>query len=222
MNKVSMKKYRIGFLALVLGVASVASAQSMMNSVAPSQDNHAKEEEAKGKELLGKLQANQIKCADLSDDNFDSIGEYFMGLMHGDSHDAMNARITQMMGEEGEVQMHVAMGKRMSGCDPLAAYPMGDNNMMPMMGGQQNMGADNNFYGRMMSGRYMQSDGIEFLSTIVWWGVLIVMMVMLYRLVSGHRSAVRGHSSPMEVLKERYAKGEIDKEEFHDKKKDLV
>ncbi|MEK7576852.1 MAG: SHOCT domain-containing protein [Patescibacteria group bacterium] len=80
----------------------------------------------------------------------------------------------------------------------------------------------NDYYNSTMNGGYVSSSAMGFLSMIVWWGVLVVMILILFRLVSGHRSAVRGHSSPMEILKERYAKGEIDKEEFNDKKKDLI
>src|SRR3989344_9502546 len=75
-------------------------------------DGHTAREEAEGKIVWEKLQAKQIQCSDLSDDEFGVLGEYFMGQMMGDSHEAMNNMMIQMMGEEGEEQMHVVMGKR--------------------------------------------------------------------------------------------------------------
>jgi len=63
---------------------------------------------------------------------------------------------------------------------------------------------------------------------IVFWIVVIIGLVFLIRwLIHTTRGASGpthpGHSSrALEILGERYAKGEIDKEEFEQKKKDLM
>lgn len=57
---------------------------------------------------------------------------------------------------------------------------------------------------------------------VVFWIVLIVLVV---RLVRGSRPWRRGmwqDDHALDILKERYAKGEISKEEFEAKKKDLM
>ena len=51
--------------------------------------------------------------------------------------------------------------------------------------------------------------------------MLVVFIVWIVREVGGKNSSPRSNSSALEILKERYAKGEIDKEEFESKKKDL-
>lgn len=60
----------------------------------------------------------------------------------------------------------------------------------------------------------------------VFWVAVIVGIIFLIRwlVVSTHGSAHRGGSedSPLEILKRRYARGEINKDEFEEKKKDLV
>jgi len=38
-----------------------------------------------------------------------------------------------MMGEEDERQMHIVMGKRLSGCDTKAQLPQSGAGFMPMM-----------------------------------------------------------------------------------------
>ena len=53
----------------------------------------------------------------------------------------------------------------------------------------------------------------------LFWGVVILFVLWLIREVTG-----TGSNQPnrvLEILKERYAKGEINKEEFEAKKKDL-
>ena len=95
---------------------------------------HTLREEKEGKEIWDKFQAKEIACVDLNDEQFGVLGEYFMGQMAGGSHTAMNVMLIQRLGEDGEEQMHIAMGKRMSGCDTSATYPQGFN-FMPMMGG---------------------------------------------------------------------------------------
>lgn len=86
----------------------------------------------KGKELVEKFYRGEIKCQDLTDENFHSIGEYVMEQMIGGSdHLAMNKMMEQMHGEEGEKLMHINMGKRYLGCDGNANYQRGFL-MMPM------------------------------------------------------------------------------------------
>ena len=59
------------------------------------------------------------------------------------------------------------------------------------------------------------------LMMIVFWILLIVFIVWIVREISGRNSHHRSGSDALEILKERYAKGEIDKKEFEEKKKDL-
>lgn len=106
-----------------------------------AENNHTASEEAEGKVVWEKLQAKEITCGKLSNENFERLGEYFMGQMAGSSHEAMNNMMTQMMGQKGEEQMHVVMGKRLSDCDSLQARG-GGNSMMGWWGsnGMMNWG----------------------------------------------------------------------------------
>ena len=104
-----------------------------MGDTITSSDGHTAREEAEGKVVWEKLQTKQTTCADLSEEDFSVLGEYFMGQMIGTSHEAMNTMMEQMMGKEGEEQMHVVMGKRLSGCDTSAAIPSQGVGFMPMM-----------------------------------------------------------------------------------------
>jgi len=54
---------------------------------------------------------------------------------------------------------------------------------------------------------------------IVFWVLFIALIVWLVREVRGTHA--HHGSQSMNILKERYAKGEISKEEFDEKKKDL-
>ena len=55
---------------------------------------------------------------------------------------------------------------------------------------------------------------------IVFWALFIALIVWIVREVSGRHS--HSSSQALNILKERYAKGEISKEEFESKKKDLA
>src|SRR3989338_11686318 len=126
-------------LFILLVTPSIAFAQGMMDNwgsspSSASSDDHTAREEAEGKEIWEKLQAKQTECKNLTDDNFESLGEYFMGQMVGSSHEEMNNMMVRMMGEEGEKQMHITMGKRNSGCETSAVFPQNGVGFMPIMG----------------------------------------------------------------------------------------
>ena len=190
---------------------------------------HTLREEQEGKELWNKLQAKEAPCTDLKDEQFGVLGEYYMGQMMGASHASMNAMMMQMHGEDGEEQIHIAMGKRLSGCDPNAALPTQGFGWMPMlqmMGGlgssSQSFNQPNATYMPMMWGFGPGGYGFGGMGSvfmIFWWILIIAVIVgaMLW-VISGWDI----QCSALDLLKERYAKGEIDKKEFEEKKKDLT
>ena len=59
----------------------------------------------------------------------------------------------------------------------------------------------------------------------VFWVALIIAVIFLIRWLllskGGRGSEVLREESPLEILKKRYARGEIDQQEFVEKKKDL-
>lgn len=204
-------------LALTLVFPLFASAQGMAGSALPISDDHTAREEAEGNKVWQQLQDKQLTCDVLSDGKFAALGEYFMGQMMGDSHAAMNQMMIQMMGEAGEEQIHIVMGKRLSGCDTSAAYPTSGAGFMPMM--NMMMGGGLN----MMNWGY----GMPFfgggLSMLLWWVLIIVAIALLVKWLMGQSKGQTGtnNTAALDILKERYAKGEISKQEFEDKKKDI-
>jgi putative membrane protein len=61
-----------------------------------------------------------------------------------------------------------------------------------------------------------------FLLMILFWGGIIAMIVWAVRRSTGHGTYGLNPRSPLDIAKERYAKGEITKEQFEQIKKDLT
>ena len=58
------------------------------------------------------------------------------------------------------------------------------------------------------------------LMMLILWVLVVLLVVWLIREFSGQGNT-RTSSTALDILKERYVKGEINKEEFEQKKKDL-
>ena len=218
------------FFFILLLVSSVIFAQGMMgnwtNQPSPIiSDDHTASEEQEGKEIWDKLQVKELECKNLTEEQYDSLGEYFMGQSIGNTqrHAAMNRMMISMMGEEGERKMHIVLGKRYSGCDPNAQTPsdgLGFMPMMWMMGGGDNSMMGYGGWNNMMGGG---SFGIlGWIPMLAFWLLLILSVIALIRYLGGLGKKSDQGKSPLDILKERYARGEVNKKEFEEKKKDLL
>lgn len=233
----------IGVLGIFLFFSRIVLAQGMMGFPNSSADSATiqkqQQEEQEGKNILDDLNNKTITCSGLKDSDFEKVGEYYMGQSIGDTsrHVAMNEMMKSMMGEQGEEQMHAAWGKRGSGCDTSAAFPSQYSGFMPMMqimmggwsardasqseaGGSSPLG--NNSTNNMMNFGFGSFGGFGWIFMILWWVLIIAGIVALIKWLTSQSRGTHNHEkSSLDILKERYAKGEIDKKEFEDKKKDL-
>ncbi len=226
-----MKKFIFGFIGLI-GLAFVLSgsvfAQGANSFSTSSQNNiviqNQRQEEQEGKKLLDELNNKTVACSRLKDADFEKIGEYFMGQTIGDTsrHVIMNEMMKEMMGKQGEEQAHIVMGKRLSGCEPNASM---SRNMMGMIGGGLTGGSGDYMMGSFGANPVSWSFGaFGWIFMIIWWLLIIVGIVALSRWLMSQSRGRRGYDHKnysLEILKERYVKGEINKEEFEEKKKDL-
>jgi len=67
-------------------------------------------------------------------------------------------------------------------------------------------------------------NGVGFLGwfpMLLFWGLLILGIIALFRYL-GHSQQSKEDKTPLDILKERYASGKINKKEFEEKKRDLV
>lgn len=72
------------------------------------------DEQREGAAIVQALTSGKRDYKELSTQDFERIGEYWMGRMVGSTqtHEAMNARMRQTVGAQGEERMHQLMGQR--------------------------------------------------------------------------------------------------------------
>jgi putative membrane protein len=64
--------------------------------------------------------------------------------------------------------------------------------------------------------------GWHFIPMALWWIILVLVILMMVRWVFGiPRRRHHGEDSAIRILRERYAKGEVNKEQFDRMKADL-
>ncbi len=59
------------------------------------------------------------------------------------------------------------------------------------------------------------------LAMLIFWGALIIGALVVVRLLGGGVSGRDGSPSPLDILKRRYASGEITREQYEQMRKDL-
>lgn len=118
----------------------------------------------KGQELYTQFLDKKISCNTVKDEDFEKIGEYVMEQRFSstEQHIAMNNKAKQMMGETGEEQMHIRLGRNATGC-----FSNG--------GGEFSMMGFGNYGYGMMNGLGGGFGLVEFL----FWVVVFIDLVLL-------------------------------------------
>jgi uncharacterized membrane protein len=177
-----------------------------------------KSEQAEAKQLI----TSNASCDELSQDQLELIGDYYMEQMHpGEAHETMD----RMMGGEGSDSLksaHIQMALVLyCGQTNTSVTYGGMMGMMPFMFRSSGYGGGmmGYPYGGMMGYDMMGYGGWGWVLALAFWilvfAVLVLLALWLYKSVAGRGSA------SLEILKQRYARGEISKKEFEGMKKDL-
>lgn len=213
-------------------VALLAAALLIVPAFGVASASAAGSEEQQGAQLLKDKDAGKLSCGTLSTTDFERIGEFVMGRMLGTSatHEAMNRQMTLMMGRTGETQAHTFMGRRFAGCG-TGDVPTSFGAMMGMMGaGMMGSAYGGDGSGTMMGSRPSGGQMMGFGSASrtadgsgSGWSsgdtVMVILMGLLLALAVGVLVAwrpwrQRAIDTPLETLRARYARGDIDQQEF--------
>lgn len=62
---------------------------------------------------------------------------------------------------------------------------------------------------------------VGIIGTVVFWGIIIFLVVWGIKKLTEQRGGTLEKRTPLDIAKERYAKGEISKEQYEQIKKDL-
>lgn len=72
------------------------------------------------------------------------------------------------------------------------------------------------------NGSYWWMGIVMMLAQVLFWGLIIWFGVSLFKRGNGHTKSAHGGNGALDILRERYARGEIDTEEYHRRKEDLM
>ncbi len=184
------------FLAVLL-VVLPAHAQMIgwgsQNQGAPSQSDIKEEEnmQNQGSAVYQKLKNGTITCQKLTNDDYEKLGEYFMGQAAGstENHVVWDQRIQQMMGDQGDTQMHIDWGERGSGCESTGSY---SNNLGQWGNGFGMMGYGNR-YG-MMGGNWANTGVGSIVGGAISWALpvflvidLVLLTVLLWKKIKSNK-----------------------------------
>ena len=64
--------------------------------------------------------------------------------------------------------------------------------------------------------------GFGWVFMILFWALVVLGIVYLIKLILGSTKSEERPETALDILKKRYARGEISKEEFEEKKKDIL
>jgi len=163
---------------------------------------------------LGK--SDRIDPEKVSDEQLEELGDALMSVMHPDprEHEWMD----NMMGGEGSATLSAM--HRIMGYNYLGGYYGGM--MGPGMMGSGMM-SSSPAYDPWQRGHGMMDIGYG--NVFMWIIFLILLTVIIYLVIQATRTkriVAPSKETPLEILRKRYAKGEITKDDFERMKKDIT
>jgi len=164
-----------------------------------------------------KLIDSKADCKSLSNSQLEIMGEYYMEQMHpGESHELMHQMMGLKEGSEDEEQFHINMAKAIY-CEEENVFGsggmMGGGMMSMMMGGNIGYGMmDNNPFGY----GYGYWSFWNIVWSLLWIGLIVLVIWLIYKFIIKKET-----ETPINILQKRYAKGEINKKQFEEMKKDV-
>lgn len=63
--------------------------------------------------------------------------------------------------------------------------------------------------------------GFNFIFMFIFWIIIIVLVVLLFQKLTDKDSSGKSNK-PLDILKERYARGDINKKEYEEKRRELI
>src|SRR3989344_2890361 len=168
-----------------------------------------------------KLIDSKADCKSLSNSQLEIMGEYYMEQMHpGESHELMHQMMGLKEGSEDEEQFHINMAKVLY-CGETNAFGSGgmmSGGMMNMMMGGGNMMG----YGMMGNNPMNFGYGYSYLGfwniawLLFWIGIIVLIIWLIYKFIIKKET-----ETPINILQKRYAKGEINKKQFEEMRKEM-
>ncbi|MFH0852725.1 MAG: SHOCT domain-containing protein [bacterium] len=93
---------------------------------------------------------------------------------------------------------------------------------LPAIAWAQMMGWDDYSSGSHMGWFWPMAGGGMFIGLIIWVLIIVAVIYLVKWLARGGHDLYEKKDSAVQILKERYAKGEINKEELEEKMKDIM
>lgn len=194
------------------------------------------DEEREGQRVVAAVRDGDRDCRDLSREDFVAAGDYAMGQSFASAraHEAMDELMREMMGERAEEQTHDYLGRQETGCGG-GQIPAGFAGMMGTMGGFAGSGsvmggwrADGGGFGpgAMMGAGFVGRSAAN--GDDDWGGGAVVMVALMALLVAIaavavwrwplRRAGAAAGETPLDVLSRRFARGEIDADEYRQRR----
>ncbi len=212
------------YLAIIMAVVALLVVTTPMHADSDKVDEHGKPIEdvlQDIRENLGLSSGEEIDPRKVSDKDLEELGEAVMSIMHPDTEE--HRLMDDMMGGEGSrrlAQMHRMMGYQYLSGKSSEKYGYSGKGLGMRGKGMMDYG----MMGSMMGGNWMHFSigriSLWVLALIIL-GLLIYVIVRLQRGTTGATRTEAGET-PLEIVKKRYARGEINREEYDKLRKDLA
>ncbi len=182
------------------------------------------------KEILSALQLNKISCADLSRNNFESLGRYFVSEKFSSSLAHFYEHLNFILGDSGAKQYLISFGFRKSGCSVSTKKdlpPYIENSMKA--GIPNDLNSKNSIQKKSLPGilyyGYSNEYDVNYGRCEYRFFFLIFLLIgviffgyLLYRNII-HNCGKCNSENAIRIIKERFARGEIDQFEFEEMKR---